>query len=307
LIVTPRDLDIKKLSPKQKLTYYECRDARSWEDWSSKQRERKRQQLARIFETLNQPNPIDVLAKLVEDKWKELTTMTTVPEVQKPVQKVSISNSIVRGIRVIMSLLIIRDYVCTERVDKYTIYQPRGITVVQIIAAHVIKGYCRWIDLVIRLPTNHAGRLTTPGMITLIRMNKKEKQKDEPVWMKMYRNEILKPKEKVRHTEQKGRTEASQSGFYNTKAWQKIRDQRRQMNPLCQACEARGYYNAMTTVDHIITVEEAPHLALDINNTQSLCDFDHNIKTKQDAARKKELNRLKIGKQLMNKYETPGG
>lgn len=307
LIVTPRDLDIKKLLPKQKLTYYECRDARSWEDWSSKQRERKRQQLAHIFETLNQPNPIDVLAKLVEDKWRELTTMPTVPEVQKPIEKVSLSTLIVDGIRVIMSLLIIRDYVCTYRECQYMVYQPRGIPIVPTVTAQpVTPGYRRWIDLNIRSPTiQSCWELTTPGMITLIRM--KKKQKDEPVWMKMFRNEILKPKEKVRHTEQKGRTEASQAGFYNTKAWQKIRDQRRRMNPLCQMCEARGYYNAMKTVDHIITVEEAPHLALDINNTQSLCDFDHNIKTKQDAARKKELNRLKIGKQLMNKYETPGG
>jgi hypothetical protein len=162
LIVTPRDLDIKKLSPKQRLTYYECRDARSWEDWSSKTRERKRQQLARIFATLNQPNPIDVLAKLVEDKWKELTTTPTVPEEQKPVQKATFSTLIVSGIRVILNLFKIRDYVCTKREYQYSVYQPRGIPLVMPPPAQIQKGYCRWIDLRIREPDyKRCRKLTT--------------------------------------------------------------------------------------------------------------------------------------------------
>ena len=66
----------------------------------------------------------------------------------------------------------------------------------------------------------------------------------------------------------------------------------------------------MKVVDHVIPVEQAPGLALDYNNTQSLCNFCHNIKTMADARAKKEQDRLKRGKKLMKELETqatPGG
>ena len=64
LILTPRQIDLRKLSPKQIQTFYECRDARSWEEWTSRQRERKRAQLSKIFVKVNQPDPVDVLSQL---------------------------------------------------------------------------------------------------------------------------------------------------------------------------------------------------------------------------------------------------
>jgi 5-methylcytosine-specific restriction protein A len=133
------------------------------------------------------------------------------------------------------------------------------------------------------------------------------KQIKEPKWIELYRKEILKPKQKERFTEQLGRTEASREGFYATKAWILVRDTRRTLNPLCQICEQRGIIKPGNVVDHIITVEEAPQLALDINNTQHICNFCHNIKTKADQRRKKQKQKMQNGKQLMKELEQGGG
>lgn len=154
LIVTPRDLDIKKLSPKQKLTFYECRDARSWEEWNSKQRERKRQQLNRIFKKVGQPNPIDVLAKLVEQKWQELTTTSAELKIQNHRQKVRISTLIVDGIRVILALSKMREFnIQTEY--SYLVYQPRGIPLPNSPPQPEQSGFRRWIDLRCNSPPSH--------------------------------------------------------------------------------------------------------------------------------------------------------
>lgn len=130
-----------------------------------------------------------------------------------------------------------------------------------------------------------------------------KKKKDEPLWCRLYRDEVIRPAQKERLTERTGRTVASQKGFYLTAGWKRIRDKRKLNNPLCQHCEAKGFLNRMQVVDHIIPVEEAPHLALDYENTQSLCNFCHNIKTIRDAKEKKQRERLASGKKLMNDLE----
>lgn len=147
LIVTPRDLDIKKLSPKQRLTFYECRDARSWEEWNSKQRERKRKQLAAIFKTLNQPDPVDELAKLVEAKWKELTTVRRDEnEALQPRKKATISRFIVDGIRVFFNFLLKkREWVANTM--QYVVGLPRGTPLPRAPVLNTQSGFNRWIDL----------------------------------------------------------------------------------------------------------------------------------------------------------------
>lgn len=133
------------------------------------------------------------------------------------------------------------------------------------------------------------------------------KKKIEPIWCQMYREHIIKPSQRTRITEQKGRTEASQSGFYTSKEWIMIRNKRRLENPLCQDCERKGMIRPMKVVDHIIAVEERPDLALEYSNTQSLCDFHHTLKTNADKRRKNELKRLESGRKLMREMETGGG
>lgn len=133
------------------------------------------------------------------------------------------------------------------------------------------------------------------------------KNTNEPLWIKMYREQVLKPQQKERATEKLGRTEASRSGFYSSSSWITIRDLRRANNPLCQHCEAKGIIKTGRIIDHIIPVDEAPHLALDYNNTQHLCFKCNDIKTKADAKRKKEQAKLKVGAKLMEKFEAPEG
>lgn len=317
LILTPplSQVDKRKLSRKQYETFLECSNARSWEDWTSRQRARKRAQLATIFKKLEQPDPVDVLARLVVSKWQELTIKQVEPAGQNTGEKVTISNIIVAGIRAILDLFKMRDNTNHYKTGLSNIeYLPRGKPVYFGIPPPTRKGY-RWIlNVMCRGPplhNNQPGPLL-PGwfqpLIKYLTMGKKQK-KDEPIWMRLYRDEVLKPKEKERLTEQRGRTAASQSGFYQTKAWHKIRDKRKRNNPLCQHCEERGRIKPMQVVDHITPIDEAPDLALDYDNTQSLCNFCHDVKTKADARKKRKAERLASGKKLMEELEasTPQG
>lgn len=133
------------------------------------------------------------------------------------------------------------------------------------------------------------------------------KKKQEPIWCQMYREQIIRPTQQTRKTEQRGRTEASQSGFYYSKEWIKLRNKRRSENPLCCDCESKGMIRGMKVVDHILSVEDRPDLALEYSNTQSLCDFHHILKTNADKKKKNELKRLESGRKLMQQLETGGG
>lgn len=132
-------------------------------------------------------------------------------------------------------------------------------------------------------------------------------KKDEPIWCKMYRNEVIKPKEKERVTERIGRTIESQSGFYASSNWVKMRDRRRLENPICQECEKKGRITHMQIVDHIIPIDERPDLALEFSNTQSLCSFHHVLKTNADKKRKNRLKHLESGQKIMKELERGGG
>ena len=130
-----------------------------------------------------------------------------------------------------------------------------------------------------------------------------KKEKKEPIWCKMYRDEVIRPQQRKRQTEQLGRTRESQEGFYNSKAWKKIRDQRRRENPICQECERNGIIRRMNVVDHIKPIDEAPELALDYDNTQSLCTPCHVRKTNKDKKEKAKRIRLEKGRKIMEKLE----
>lgn len=162
LICTPRTLDIKKLTPKERLTYYECRDARSWEEWNSKTRERKQQQLQKIFLKCGQPDPVDVLARLVAEKWRELSRFT-VPPAREPesTQKDTKSTVIVVGIRSIIAMIInghiaiIRALLTKGEIScnsSCLIYAPRGKPLSKPPPERLNKGFSRWIDQRIRAP-----------------------------------------------------------------------------------------------------------------------------------------------------------
>ncbi|WP_159521723.1 HNH endonuclease signature motif containing protein [Sunxiuqinia indica] len=140
---------------------------------------------------------------------------------------------------------------------------------------------------------------------------KNNNHKEEPLWCKMYREQVIKPAQQQRQTQQQGWTEASRAGFYNTKAWKKIRDKRRNENPLCQLCEEKGILRPGKVVDHIIPVDVEPAKALDYTNTQHICTSCHSWKTKEDKREQKQQDKLNRGRMLMKQFETkhntPGG
>ena len=73
--------------------------------------------------------------------------------------------------------------------------------------------------------------------------------------------------------------------FYSSRAWMRIRDERRRIEPLCRMCwEEEGRIEPVFAVDHIKPRRDCPELELDIDNTQSLCERHHNEKTAREQA-----------------------
>ena len=73
------------------------------------------------------------------------------------------------------------------------------------------------------------------------------------------------------------------SRFASTRPWRRLRSIRLDNNPRCQW---PGCGRPAAQVDHIVPVAEAPELAYDYDNTQSLCVKHHQEKTNQDRRRR---------------------
>lgn len=73
---------------------------------------------------------------------------------------------------------------------------------------------------------------------------------------------------------------AGRAKFYATDEWQNLRQEVLERDHYeCQWCKAEGRVTTKDTVlevDHIMTVEQHPELALDINNLRTLCKDCHN-------------------------------
>ena len=63
--------------------------------------------------------------------------------------------------------------------------------------------------------------------------------------------------------------------FYCSKAWVRVRDWKRQTNPLCERCYRKGRITAMSEVHHLKPRRSHPALALDSENLVSLCTTCH--------------------------------
>ena len=73
--------------------------------------------------------------------------------------------------------------------------------------------------------------------------------------------------------------------LYSSRAWRKLRDRKREANPLCEPCERNGKVTAATSVDHIKKHEGDRALFLDWDNLQSICDHCHySIKAREEKA-----------------------
>lgn len=88
-------------------------------------------------------------------------------------------------------------------------------------------------------------------------------------------------------------TKAQQKKFYNSAAWTGVNGLRKQAlkrdNYECQQCKREGYVRVDSTkqegerktielnVHHIKEIETHPHLALTLNNLETLCLYHHNV------------------------------
>lgn len=72
--------------------------------------------------------------------------------------------------------------------------------------------------------------------------------------------------------------ENSNSDFYNSWTWRKLRKRFIEQNPLCKHCEDVGLITKATVVDHKIRINAGGE-ALKEDNLQSLCKNCHNKKS----------------------------
>lgn len=63
--------------------------------------------------------------------------------------------------------------------------------------------------------------------------------------------------------------------FYDSTPWRKLRAWKLATDPLCERCKASGQYVAGSHVHHRVERSEAPDLALDETNLETLCHSCH--------------------------------
>ena len=69
----------------------------------------------------------------------------------------------------------------------------------------------------------------------------------------------------------------ARKAFYATAAWRRTRALKLARDPVCQECERDGRTNAERLhVHHVQEVADAPHLAHDLGNLETLCIGCHN-------------------------------
>lgn len=97
--------------------------------------------------------------------------------------------------------------------------------------------------------------------------------------------------------------------IYNSSEWHETRAAKLEANPLCELCEAEGYYRSATLVHHIHpiedsrTMEEMKHWAFLWTNLQSLCRECHNKIHNQKGYHKKENVKAR-GKQALERWKS---
>ncbi len=74
---------------------------------------------------------------------------------------------------------------------------------------------------------------------------------------------------------ERGKDRQADKDFYKSKPWLRLRDLKRQRNPLCEDCLAEGRTVLMAEVHHIKSRKTHPELALDLENLRSLCSSCH--------------------------------
>lgn len=79
---------------------------------------------------------------------------------------------------------------------------------------------------------------------------------------------------------QQGR-QHSNTKFYQSTQWRKLRALKLSQQPLCEECLTHGTHTPASVADHITPINRGG-VALDIENLQSLCSTCHNKKSAKE-------------------------
>ena len=74
----------------------------------------------------------------------------------------------------------------------------------------------------------------------------------------------------------------SNTKFYQSTAWRKLRKVKLEQDPLCEECLKKGIHTPAKVADHIVPINQGG-AALNITNLQSLCDRCHNVKSAKES------------------------
>lgn len=90
--------------------------------------------------------------------------------------------------------------------------------------------------------------------------------------------------------ENRKRTGGKYFKFYHSREW-KIASQLYKLNhPCCEKCLKEGMIRKTDITDHVIELRSDWSKRLDENNFQSLCHYHHNLKTRQEKAKRATHN-----------------
>ena len=80
---------------------------------------------------------------------------------------------------------------------------------------------------------------------------------------------------------QSGRTH-SNTKFYQSSEWRKLRALQMERQPLCEECERKGVATVARVADHVVPINQGGE-PLNLDNLQSLCHTCHNRKSGKES------------------------
>ena len=79
--------------------------------------------------------------------------------------------------------------------------------------------------------------------------------------------------------------------FYHSREWKKASQLYKLNNPCCEDCLDEGVIRKADVTDHVIELRDDWSKRLDETNYRSRCHYHHNLKTRQEKARRTARNK----------------
>ena len=86
---------------------------------------------------------------------------------------------------------------------------------------------------------------------------------------------------------------------YSTRRWQRLRDEKLDLNPLCEKCDEVGYTVEAKIVHHVVHIRDGGDPFPDIDGLESLCWSCH---SSHHAGHQREKDHLKNMSDEQQKY-----